>query len=83
MKKANKSLLEENPKLAMEWHPTKNGNLKASDVTVHSRKKVWWRCQSGHEWKESVYRRNVGSGCPNDSGECKFCEEKKIFAKDC
>ena len=54
-----------NPKLALEWHPTKNGNLKASDVTYGSRKKVWWICKHGHEWCTSVASRtNKQSGCP-------------------
>jgi len=31
-----------NPKLAEEWHPTKNGNLTPKDVLPKSGKKVWW-----------------------------------------
>ena len=33
-----------NPTLAKEWHPTKNGSLTPKDVTVSSKKKVWWIC---------------------------------------
>lgn len=33
-----------NPKLAIEWHHTKNGSLTPYDVTVSSAKKVWWSC---------------------------------------
>ena len=29
-----------NPELAKEWHPTKNGNLKPTQVTLLSEKKV-------------------------------------------
>lgn len=53
-----------NPKLAEEWHPTKNEGLKASDLTCGSDKKVWWQCDKGHEWEAAIGSRNRGSGCP-------------------
>ena len=30
------------PDLAKEWHPTKNGDLKPTDVTSGTDKKGWW-----------------------------------------
>ena len=30
----------------------------------HSGKKVWWRCEKGHEWMASVISRSRGYGCP-------------------
>ncbi len=53
-----------NPKLAREWHPTRNGNLNPRNVTPGSGKKIWWICSKGHEWQALVYSRNRGSGCP-------------------
>ncbi|MCH7599227.1 MAG: zinc-ribbon domain-containing protein [Myxococcales bacterium] len=32
------------PKLAQEWHPTKNGELTPSDVVAGSHSKAWWKC---------------------------------------
>ena len=59
-----------NPELALEWHPTKNGDLKPSDVTISSGRKVWWICQYGHEWYASVASRtNMQSGCPVCTGQ--------------
>ena len=60
------SLLEVNPALAREWHPSNNGSLSPSDVTPGSNKKVWWKCPIGddHEWPAMINRRNKGSGCP-------------------
>lgn len=58
------SLMYLNPKLASEWHPTKNGDLKPSDVTSKSSKNVWWLGKCGHEWKSKVCDRSRGSGCP-------------------
>ena len=59
-----------NPKLSMQWHPSKNGNLTPNDVTVGSNKKVWWSCEKGHEWEATVNNRtNAGSGCPFCTGK--------------
>ena len=51
------------PELAKEWHPTKNGELKPTDVTAGSGKKVWWQCENGHEWRAVIASRKIGRGC--------------------
>ncbi len=53
-----------NPTLAKEWNYEKNGNLKPEDFKANSRKKVWWKCNKGHEWQATIDHRNNGSGCP-------------------
>ncbi len=67
------------PELALEWHPTKNGNLTPYDVTYGSVKKVWWRCSKGHEWKTALYTRAKGCGCPYCSGHKKSKTKLKLF----
>ncbi len=62
------SLLDNNPLLAKEWHPTKNGDLKPADVTVGNGRSVWWKCSKGHEWFAQIKSRNKGAGCPVCSG---------------
>ena len=63
-----------NPELASEWHPTKNGEFKPSDVTPGSDKKVWWKCKvCGYEWQAVIGSRNRGRGCPE-------CAKKKRVA---
>ena len=54
------------PKLAKQWHPTKNGNLTPNDFTGGSHKKVWWKCDKGddHEWKTTISDRSNGRDCP-------------------
>lgn len=61
-----KSLLKLRPDIAKQWHPTRNDNLKASDVLLFSTKSVWWKCDSGpdHEWQAQVSSRSQGQGCP-------------------
>mgnify|MGYP005702278633 CR=1 FL=1 len=60
------SLATLNPALAKEWHPTKNRDLTANDVTPGSSKKVWWKCDKAvdHEWEASVNKRSSGRNCP-------------------
>ena len=36
------SLEYKNPELAAEWHPTKNGDLKPSEIGVGNEYKAWW-----------------------------------------
>lgn len=53
-----------NPALANEWNYEKNDGLTPSDVLPNSGKKVWWRCNRGHEWQARIQSRNGGYGCP-------------------
>ena len=66
-----------NPELAVQWHPTRNGNLKPTQVTAGSPKKVWWLLpyddpntgkHFDFEWESTVTNRNSGLGCPYLSG---------------
>lgn len=61
-----------NSALANEWNYERNGGITPMDVQPNSNKKVWWKCQSGHEWQASIINRNRGRGCP-------FCSNKKVL----
>lgn len=64
------------PKLANEWHSTKNGELTPHDVTIGSQKKIWWLCPRGHEYDAICYTRTKGSCCP-------FCSGNKVSYDNC
>lgn len=68
-----KSLAYKFPEIANEWHPTKNGDLAACDVSCGSNKKVWWLGTCGHEWETSIKERVRGYGCP-------ICAGKRVYA---
>ncbi len=72
VKKGYNDLQTINPSIAADWHPTKNGDLSACDVTSHSHKSVWWKCKNGHEWMSTVKDRVAGNGCP-------FCSGKRVL----
>lgn len=72
-----KSLAYRFPKLAEQWHPTRNGDLTPDDITACNGRKVWWLCKKGHEWQAYVYHRAYGCGCPTCAYEYKtsFAEQ--------
>lgn len=53
----------QNPEIAKEWHPTKNGDLLPTQIFAKtSTKKVWWQCSLGHEWDAKPLHRANGLG---------------------
>jgi very-short-patch-repair endonuclease len=68
---------ETHPELALQWHPTKNGDLTPRDVTFGSGTSVWWVCHkvdngvcdtpgcgTVHEWQAVILNRaQAGNGC--------------------
>ncbi len=63
-------LVTVNPRLAREWHPTKNEDLTPFDVTAGSGKRVWWLCPLGHEYQATIHDRN------SDNTQCPICNVK-------
>jgi very-short-patch-repair endonuclease len=59
------------PEIAVQWHPTKNGDLTPDKVMAGSNASVWWLCPNTcshgclHEWQVRVNdRTNKNTGCP-------------------
>ena len=65
-------ILTTHPQIAKQWNYAKNGDLKPTDVTAGSGKKVWWICEHGHEWEARVASRVSGHNCP-------YCLNKKVL----
>ena len=70
------------PGLAEEWYQPLNGDLKPSDVTLGSNKKVWWRCREHHVWQAFIYARTKknGTDCPVCAGVAK--KRKILYYED-
>src|SRR5205823_4226319 len=62
------------PKVATQWHPTKNGDLTPDQVPSGSHKKVWWKCDKDHKWPASVKDRTRSDGATG----CPYCNRKKV-----
>jgi len=68
------SLAGKHPKIAREWHPTRNGALRPTQVSARSNERVWWRCSRdpGHEWQRAVSTQTA-QGAP-----CPFCSGRRV-----
>lgn len=66
-------LATKKPGLAEQWYQPLNGDLKPTDVTLGSNKKVWWRCREHHVWQAFIYARTKrnGTDCPVCAGVAK------------
>ena len=54
------------PRIAAEWHPTKNGDLRPSEVASKSSARAFWLCPDcGYEYDGFISNRTRrGDGCP-------------------
>ena len=77
------------PELAKQWHPTKNGDLRAENFTKGSKQKIWWLCDKTncsekciHEYYAQIRSRTNGTGCPYCSpNKLKVCIHNSIEIK--
>lgn len=69
--------------LTSQWHTVKNVPLTPESVTYGSKKKVWWHCDRGHEWRAAVYTRTSGhTGCPYCAGKCVSRGETDLLSQN-
>lgn len=65
------SLADMHLELVSEW--SEKNEIKPTEVSVGSHKKVLWKCGQNHEWEDSVKSRTVnGTGCP-------YCSHNKVL----
>jgi putative zinc ribbon protein len=57
-----------------QWHPTRNGDLRAEDVWAGSDETKWWLCEvhPSHEWKQQVRARTT------QEQRCPFCTNRRL-----
>lgn len=65
-------LATRHPEIAAQWHPLKNGELLSTEVGPGCMRKVWWRCELGHDYEAHVFSRVQGTGCP-------YCAGRKVW----
>ena len=44
----------------------------ATQLSAGSNRRVWWRCEQGHQWQTTVLDRCKGRGCP-------YCANKRVL----
>lgn len=83
-KAEEKCLSKTHPKIASEWDYEKNKDLTPNDVSFGSDKKIWWKCQKGHSWKEEISYRvdKINRDCPKCKKSTKPKKrEKRLFVE--
>lgn len=63
------SMEKTHPEIALEFHPTKNGEITPSEIIAGTSKKLHWICSTcSHEWISSGSDRTQGYGCSYCNG---------------
>ena len=66
------NLIIEDKKLLDMWNFPKNNNINIETVTLGSYKKVWWKCDNGHEWEALICNMSKSKDCP-------YCTNRKVL----
>lgn len=65
--------IENNKKhLLKEWNYKKN-TILPTEVTISYMKKIYWKCEQGHEWEEKIKHRL------QHNDECPICSNKMLL----
>ena len=67
--KKERRYVSDNAQLMYEWDWELNTDIKPTQLTLGSHKKVWWKCGNGHVWQAVIADRNNGNKCPYCSGK--------------
>lgn len=74
VEKGFNDLLFLEPEVAKEWCYELN-SMKPDEITVGSKKSVWWKCELGHTWKTPPYSRTGDK----KRTKCPYCTNYKVW----
>ena len=79
--KKEKRYVSDNAQLMTKWNWEKNNavGLNPHKLTCGSGRKVWWKCENGHEWEAKITDCNRGHGCPFCSGRKAISGKSDLF----
>lgn len=78
-KNKQRTLVDLDPELAKQWHPSFNNDATPENVVYNERFPLrWWACKRGHEWEESVKDR-----LHNSKSVCPYCSDKEAYEGNC
>ena len=80
----NSLLAEGDSALVSLWDSEKNGDLKPSDVTLKSKKRVWWSCPvaEDHRWRGAVGATRSCPFCNPKSGKASSTNNFRDFGPE-
>jgi hypothetical protein len=65
-------LVDSDPELAAQFHPTLNASVSVERLARGSGKKIWWLGTCDHAWEATILSRSYGAGCPFCSGRSRL-----------
>jgi hypothetical protein len=68
------------PLVVLQWNYEKNCGLRPEKVKSGSSRKVWWRCEKGHEWETPIKHMVNSQKCPYCIGR-RVSKENNFAAK--
>lgn len=71
--KGETDLMTLRPDLVKEWCYELN-IVTPEQVTAKNSQKVWWKCEKGHTWQESIYSRVT-----KERANCPYCINYKVW----
>ena len=66
-----------NPEILLEWDYQKN-KVKPTEISKGYSRKVWWKCQKGHSYKQSVPYR-IKKFTEGHEETCPYCSHQKLL----
>ena|GEM_PF-573952 len=60
------------PKVAANWHPSRNNGLIPDDFAPYSEEKVWWKNPCGHEYRMKIYEK------ARFGPDCAVCDHRQV-----
>lgn len=64
------SFADQYPELLKMWDYAQTP-FQPQEVSPHSHKKAWWKCENGHSWQAEIAKITSGQQCP-------FCANKRV-----
>ena len=71
--KPSNSLVEKCPDILALWDYERNQGISPQNVSLHTKQKVWWRCEKGHSWQAPV------NGVASNGTRCPYCAGYKAI----
>lgn len=67
------SLVVKCPDVLDLWDYEKNEGVSPQEISLHTKKKVWWKCDKGHNWQSPV------NGVAGGGTRCPYCAGYKAI----
>ena len=71
------TLISKTPDIALEWDYDKNEKTPFDYRYTHNYTDIWWKCDKGHEWQDTIYNRSYRNF------KCPYCRGRYVNEGNC